>query len=265
MKKHRYAIHLRFLGFRYHGWQKQTDYKTVQSMLDKTLCFILDHDRFKTLGASRTDAMVSANHHVSQLFSEEEVCEKKLLKDLNDNLPPDMEALRVDKVGKEFLIINGSKMKEYLYFFAFGEKMHPFCAPYMANFHEDLNIDLMKECAKLFEGEHNFRQYCYRAKEGKQFVRTIEVSEIVENDMLTGTFFPKNNFVYRVKGAGFLHHQVRLMIGTLIRLGLGEITKEDIIESLKGKNEKPIGIIAPSSGLMLYKTDFENLDPIELS
>lgn len=264
MRKFRYAIHLRFLGFRYHGWQRQPHHKTVQAMLEKTLSFIFEHDKFKTLGASRTDAMVSANHHVSELFSEEQIEPETLLQKLNDNLPPDIQALRVDEVGKEFLVINGSKMKEYLYFFAFGEKMHPFCAPYLANFHESLDIELMKKCAKIFEGEHNFRQYCYRAKEGKQFIRTIETSEIVENTMMSGTFFPKNNFMYRVKGAGFLHHQVRLMIGTLIRLGLGEITEEDIIDSLKGKNEKPIGIIAPSSGLMLYKTDFDNLESIEL-
>ena len=63
-----YLIHIQFLGFRFHGWQKQPDVKTVHEMIDKTLWFVLGHEAYKTMGASRTDAKVSAQHFVFELF-----------------------------------------------------------------------------------------------------------------------------------------------------------------------------------------------------
>ena len=55
-----YLVHIQYLGFRFHGWQRQPGVKTVESMVVKTLAFILGHEDFKILGAGRTDAMVSA-------------------------------------------------------------------------------------------------------------------------------------------------------------------------------------------------------------
>ena len=83
LKRYYYLIHLEFLGFRYHGWQKQPQVKTIQHMLDRTLNFIFEHDQFKTLGASRTDAMVSAHHHLSELFTYHELDPSELLQKLN--------------------------------------------------------------------------------------------------------------------------------------------------------------------------------------
>jgi tRNA pseudouridine38-40 synthase len=250
-KKYYYLIHIQFLGFRYHGWQKQPDVKTVQHMLDRTLCFILEHDNFKTLGASRTDAMVSANHHFCELFINEALDSNLLLENLNKNLPADIRALKVEQTDQKFNIIQSEKKKEYHYYFSFGEKAHPYSSPFLVNFQDNLDINLMKECAKLFEGEHNFKLYCFRPNEKKTFIRTIETCEVQENNILTASFFPKNSFFLKVIGNGFLHHQVRLMMGTLIKIGVGEITKDEIIESFKGEGNYPIGFIAPSSGLHL--------------
>jgi tRNA pseudouridine38-40 synthase len=67
-RRYYYLINLQFLGFRFSGWQKQTNSKTLQEMFEKTLFFILKHNDFKTLGAGRTDAMVSANEFLCELF-----------------------------------------------------------------------------------------------------------------------------------------------------------------------------------------------------
>jgi tRNA pseudouridine38-40 synthase len=250
-----YLIHLEFLGFRYHGWQKQTDVKTVQYMLDRTLTFILEHDNFKTLGSSRTDAMVSAQHHMAELYIYEEQDIDKLKLDLNKNLPADIRVKSVEQVDKSFQIIGSEKKKEYHYYFSFGEKAHPYSSPFLANFQDVLDINLMKECAKMFEGTHNFKLYCYRAQGKKEFEREVLTSEIIPNTYLQANFFPKISFVYRIEGTGFLHHQVRLMMGTLIKVGLGELSLTDIRESLNGEGDYPIGFIAPSSGLHLYKNE----------
>jgi tRNA pseudouridine38-40 synthase len=256
LKNYYYLIEIQYLGFRYHGWQKQPDVKTVQGMVERTLNFIFDHDNFKTLAAGRTDAMVSVNQSAFELFLREPIEKDKLLEDLNFNFPADIRALSIQEVDQKFNIIQNAKQKEYLYLFSFGTKNHPFCAPFISYVNRDLDIEIMKTGAQLFVGHHNFRQYAHKPGEGASFNREILTSEIVINDIYTASFFPEENYIFRVKGTGFLRYQVRLMMGTLFRLGKGEITVDDIIQSLKGESHETIGYIAPSSGLMLNKVDF---------
>lgn len=257
MKNYYYLIEFQYLGFRYHGWQKQPEVKTVQGMVEKTVNYILGHDTFKTLSASRTDAMVSANQSAFELFLREPIDANQMLEDLNINLPPDIRALSIQEVDQKFNIIQHAKEKEYLYLFSFGQKNHPFCAPFMTYVTDNLDIDLMKQGAKLFEGTHDFRRYCYKPSELTKYDRSILVSEIVPNDLYTANFFPAKSFIYRVKGTGFMRHQIRIMMQTLFRLGKGEVKLEEIKESLAGVNYELMNGIAPSSGLMLHGVHFE--------
>jgi len=115
----------------------------------------------------------------------------------------------------------------------------------------------MKVSAKLFEGNHYFHKYCTKPSEYTTFNREILGCEISTNDIYTANFFPKNSYVLKVKGSGFLRYQIRLMMGVLIQLGRGEITLEFIKESLQENNDrKPLQTIAPSSGLQLYNVKF---------
>ncbi len=251
-----YLIHIQYLGFRFHGWQRQPGVKTVESMVVKTLEFVLGHSDFKILGTSRTDAMVSADHSAFELFIEETVEPYRFLKKLNINLPPDIRALKIEPVGPEFNIINSPKTKEYFYLFSFGEKAHPFCAPFMACFQENLDISVMMEGAKLFMGSHDFTRYCTQPGPDTNCRREILVSGIEENINYTASFFPEMTWIYRVASHGFMRHQVRLMMGQLIALGKGLISLRDIQESLVGPHSGPLKTIAPASGLMLNRVDF---------
>lgn len=258
-KRFYYLIKIQYLGYRLHGWQRQPNFKTVEGLIKKTLKFVLPGHKTKILGTSRTDAMVSANESAFELFLEE-IPLKNLnyfLNYFNENLPPDIRALQIEEVDAGFNIIQHPKQKEYLYLFSFGSKNHPFCAPLMANFQDDLNIEKMVEGAKLFRGEHYFRNYTVDPSENGKFLRTITTSEIVENTLYTANFFPKTSFVFRVMGSGFLRYQIRLMMGTLIQLGKGEIEIVDIQESLKEGNKMVLNYIAPASGLILNKIDFQ--------
>ncbi|MBT3584724.1 MAG: tRNA pseudouridine(38-40) synthase TruA [Halobacteriovoraceae bacterium] len=251
MKKHLYLIHIKFLGFRYCGWQKQNNVKTIQGMIEKTLFSILGHREFKTLGAGRTDSKVSAKQFAFQLFCSTEIDEKELLLEFNKKLPPDIKALKVESVDQKFNVISDSKIKEYCYFFTLGEKMHPFCAPFMVGFPGTLDIELMIKGAKCFEGSHNFQRYCYKPSAETVFNREIVSSEIVRNTEYSANFFPKEVWVFKISGKGFLRHQIRLLMGTLVELGKGEISLIELENSLLGGDNIHLGSIAPSSGLML--------------
>ena len=254
-----YIITIQFLGFRFHGWQKQTNAKTIHEMIDKTLFFVFDHHNFKTLGVGRTDAKVSANMYIFQLFVNEPIDKSVFLDKLNSNLPNDIKANFLKKVSKNFNIIQAPKVKEYLYIFSFGKKNHPFAAPFIVGLEEDLNIEHMKKGAKLFEGEHYFHKYCTKPSEKTIFKRTIANCEIIENNIYTANFFPERSYVLRVKGKGFLRYQIRLMMGVLFQLGKEQLTIDFIKESLKEDNDrKPLKSIAPSSGLQLYSIILKN-------
>lgn len=252
-----YLVKIEFLGFRYHGWQKQPKYRSVQGMIDKTLLFILQHEDFKTLGCGRTDAKVSADDFAFELFLKESIQPDDLLVQLNENLPSDIRAKTIEEKGSDFNIIQSSKSKEYHYYFSSGEKSHPFNAPLIRDFGNQLDMQLMEEAALLFIGTHNFKRFASKPTENTIFEREIEVSEIIKNTSIKGSFIPDESYVYRVKSKGFLRYQVRLMVGALVNVGRGELSLDGLRETLSNYDGEQIKHIAPSSGLVLHSVDFE--------
>jgi len=254
-----YLIRIQFLGFRYSGWQKQPNQKTVEGMILKTLEFILPNRKLKILGAGRTDAKVSALDASFELFLEGNpiVDEADFLKLLNLNLPPDIKAIDIIYNNKNFNIIKDAKLKEYVYLFSFGEKNHPFAAPFIVNIQSDLNIDLMREASRLFVGEHDFSSYTVKERKNMNNIRSIYSCSISKNDILKANFFPETSYSLRVEGKGFMRYQVRMIMGALIQLGNRELELSDIETSLKPDSNIELSYIAPGSGLLLNKLDFK--------
>ncbi|WP_424493538.1 tRNA pseudouridine synthase A [Salinimicrobium sp. GXAS 041] len=258
-QRYYYLIEIQYLGYRLHGWQRQPGLKTIEGLIKKTLKFILEDTRFKILGAGRTDAMVSASQAAFELFIDEQPLNDlhDFLKEFNRNLPQDIRALKIKEVDEKFNIIQHPKTKEYVYLFAFGKKSHPFCAPLLATFPEELDVALMMKGASCFEGFHNFRNYCTRPTEHTIVEREITKCEIVKNDIITANFFPEESYALKICGKGFLRNQIRLIMGALVLLGRSELDLEDIKRSLKAKTPYPMTYIAPGSGLILNRVEFE--------
>lgn len=258
MHKYFYLVRIQYLGYRFHGWQKQPKVKTVHLMIDRTLNYIMEGKYFKTLAAGRTDAMVSAQEAAFELFTSDEIENfDEFLALFNHNLPQDIRALSIEEVDKTFNIIQHSKVKEYLYLFTEGQKNHPFCAPIMTTILDDLDIELMKRGAQLFEGFHNFKTYCYKATDQGVYQREVLTCEIVVNTLFEANFFPETSYILRVKGKGFMRNQIRLMMGALIKLGRGDIDLNYIKHSLTIESKEVMDYIAPASGLILNKLEFQ--------
>ncbi|MFC5045364.1 tRNA pseudouridine synthase A [Aquimarina hainanensis] len=257
-KRYYYIIQLQYLGFRFHGWQKQPDVNTLQRMTERTIAYVLGHKDFKILASGRTDAKVSANETYIELFVENTPLD---LDDFfylfNKNLPQDIRGLKIEETDEKFNIIQHPKIKEYVYLFSFGAKFHPFCAPFMYNISEELDIEAMKKAASLFEGKHNFRSYCHRPTEKTIVEGEIFCCEIVKNELYTANFFPKDSYLLRVKGAGFKRNQIRLMMGALLDVGKGNIDIDFIKKTLDPSLEKiTLEHIVPGSGLILNAVAF---------
>jgi tRNA pseudouridine38-40 synthase len=253
-----YLVHIQYLGFRFHGWAKQPKHKTLHEMVDKTMFFMFGEGTTKTIGCSRTDSKVSASHFVFELFIDKPIEDfDKFITDFNSNSPSDMRGLKIEATNAEFNIIQSAKMKEYVYLFAFGEKAHPFAAPMVTTLPEVLDLELMKQGALLFEGEHNFVRYCTKPSAGTNFIRTVDFCQIERNTIYSANFFPKDTYLLRIKSKGFMRYQVRLIMGQLFQLGKGLITLKDIETSLNGENTDYFNEIAPQSSLILQSVTFK--------
>tara|TARA_R110002020_G_scaffold381336_3_gene592304 strand:- start:1922 stop:2716 length:795 start_codon:yes stop_codon:yes gene_type:complete len=260
-KRFYYLIKLQYLGFRYHGWQKQPEKLTVERMLQRTLRFVMERKNFKLLAAGRTDAKVSVNETYIELFVEEDPVKlESFLSLLNDNLPPDIRALEISETNAEFNIIQHPKTKEYIYLFSFGKKEHPFSAPFMLNMLGELDIPLMQEAAKMIEGNHDFINFTYKPKENTITQMTVDHCEIIPNTIYTASFFPKESYILKIKGAGFKRHQVRLIMGALLDLGMGIMSISDFKEALAGDKFIKLTHIAQASGLILNSVELKKID-----
>ncbi len=255
---HHFLVRVQYLGFRYSGWQQQPNFKTVEGMLVKTLKFILESP-FKIVGAGRTDAKVSSLEGAFELFTTdvdlEPLTDFKAL--FNKNTPPDIRIISIEKVSETFNIIKDAREKTYGYLFSYGEKNHPFAAPTMANFTEDLDIKAMQKGAALFEGTHDFKNFTVRNKsESKNTLRTVKYCKLEENIEYTASFYPDTSYLLEVKGKGFLRYQIRLIMGALYLVGKGELTPEYLEMSLSGHPDYPVSFVAPGSGLFLKELRF---------
>ncbi|SNR47324.1 tRNA pseudouridine38-40 synthase [Maribacter sedimenticola] len=256
--RYRYIVRLQYLGFRYSGWQIQPKHKTISGMLEKTFVFLFPDQDFKILGAGRTDAKVSALDAAFELFLINELPDLAIfLKDFNKNLPSDIRLVSIEPVGEDFNIIKDSKIKEYLYFFSFGTKNHPFSAPFITNYIEPLNLDLMKEGATLFQGKHDFSVFTTADKTKHKKIRTITSCSIIKNTLLEANFFPDNSYILKIHGEGFMRYQIRLIMGALVQLGRNELTLDQIKSALQPGSEHKLTSIAPGSGLLLNQVNFK--------
>ncbi len=251
-----YLVRIEFLGFRYCGWQTQPGVKTVEEMINKTFKFIFKHNGFKVLGSGRTDAKVSADDFAFELFLNEEIDMQKMLKDLNHNLPFDIRVKSMEEVDAKFNIIQNPKIKEYHYYFSYGDKSHPFNAPHIINFEPELDIRKMQEAVKVYEGTHNFKRFACKPTEHTIFDREILSASIEKNTRYLGDHVANTTHVFKVRSKGFLRYQVRLMMAALIDVGSGVYSIDDLKSILIDFDKEPMKHNAPSSGLNLHKISF---------
>ncbi len=227
-------------------------------MLERSFKGLLGHADFNILGAGRTDAGVSCLNGAFEFFTTAPLSESQDLLDLlNEYLPDDIRILSFQKVGLDFNVIQDVKEKEYRYHFASGEKPHPFSAPHVVMVPKKLDVDLMQEGAQCFQGTHDFRRFCTKPKPETQFQREIALCEIIKNQQEPLWCGPKAAFVLRVRGKGFLRNQVRLMMGALFDLGLGEISLADLKAALDSLETSPLSQKAPARGLVLQEVVFD--------
>lgn len=249
-----YFGHLSYNGTAYKGWQKQENLPTIQETLYLTARKICPNGNIKFFGASRTDARVNAFAQPVKFLLPNRFDGNKLQEKFNESLPKDIRFLRIDRINPSFKITHFVTDKTYLYFFSKKKKAK---CPFVTLIPNEANVELMSEAAKLFIGKFNFKNYQYRSTVQGDFIREVLACDINQASSFFYSFNgDEDTFVLRIASKGFLKQMVRIIFGTLINVGLGTTTLDDVKKSLLENDDMKLGFIAPSEGLFLYQANY---------
>lgn len=230
-------------GTRYRGWQRLSNSdNTIQGKLEYTLSRILS-EPIEIIGSGRTDAGTHALGQVANFHCQSELPAGEILRQLRMYLPEDIGIYSCKNVSPRFHARLNAKEKTYHYRVWNSQTPCVFERKFVYVHPQPLDISRMREAAAFFLGEHDFSAFCANKKMKKSTVRYIADFDILERD---------HELVFRVTGNGFLHHMVRIMVGTLLEVGRGE-RQPDTIPDLFGAPRAFSGELIPSNGLCLME------------
>jgi tRNA pseudouridine38-40 synthase len=237
-----YMLIIQYDGTGYNGWQKQKNTtNTIQASIEQSL-YILLQEEVEIHGSGRTDRGVHAKGQTAN-FKSKEICDlQEFLKELNGILPEDIKVIKIEEVDTNFHSRLSAVSKKYSYHVCYSDKPSVFRRKYVYLCDKNLNIKLMQEASKYLKGTHDFRGFSSEKNLGKSCIRNIYEITITED---------KGELILNFFGSGFLYNMVRIMTGTLLEIGLGTLTIEDLNKALlTGKREYAGGMV-PSNGLFL--------------
>lgn len=242
----RYKILISYDGRNYSGFQKQVEHDTIQQRLETALSNVLKQE-INIIASGRTDAGVSAIEQVCHFDIENELNEKRLVGHVNSLLPEDIRVLACNKTNEDFHARFNAKRKTYEYYFYVGNII-PVYDSFASNIGYNIDIERMKGACAYFLGEHDFSGFCASNTAVSDKVRTIyecAISEVSDN-------------LYRltITGNGFLYNMVRIIMGTLVYVGLGKIQIQQLGQIISSRDRSKTGKTMPSKGLCLKKVEY---------
>lgn len=232
-------------GSAYHGFQRQNNAVSIQQTVEDALTKLLGAPTAIN-GCSRTDAGVHAKEFFFNVKISCPIPCGGFIKGLNSLLPDDIAVISCEEAEDDFHARYSSNGKEYIYIVNNSPCRNVFMNGLALHYPAALDVEKMNRAAKLFIGEHDFAAFCKaEAKEHlKSTVRTVTAFKVERNE---------EKVIFTVRGNGFLHNMVRIMVGTLIYVSEGKRTEEDIIRSLKTGGREDAGKTIPPDGLYLNK------------
>ncbi len=238
-------ICIAYNGSAYHGWQRQNNNITVQQLVEDCMSRIMN-SKITAHGCSRTDAGVHAREFWLNARTGSAIPCPGLMRAMNKMLPDDIAVLSCEDADEDFHARFSAHGKEYIYIVNNAPHKDVFGSDLALFYPYPLDEKRLDAAAKLFTGTHDFSAFC--KAEAKQHlrstVRTVRSFDVSRSG---------DTVTFTVRGDGFLHNMVRIMVGTLIYLNEGKRTEADIIRSLETGERTDAGITIPPHGLYLNK------------
>ena len=237
---------LSYDGTNYAGYQVQDNAETVQAVLEDAL-EKLTGEKISTVASGRTDAGVHAEGQVVSFETNSTIPPEKFYKALNAYLPDDVKALNSQLIDQDFNARKSAKTKTYTYSLYISETINPLKERYAVRIPKTVDFSLVKQGAEIIVGEHDFKCMCSTGSSVNTTTRTVYSVDVIES---------LDDVKIVVKGNGFLYNMVRIMVGTLIQIGLGEKTLDDLKTALQTGDRKLVGKTFPANGLCLTKVEY---------
>ena len=232
---------LAYKGTNYSGFQVQPNGVTVCAVVQDAMQSVFG-TRPDVKGCSRTDAGVHALGQVANFHTESAMSVEEILEYCNRYLPEDIAVVEVSEAAPRFHSRLNATGKRYRYRIINSQIPDVFWRRYATEEPEELDLDAMRKAAELLLGEHDFKAFTSAKKSKKSTVRRIDEIRIerIENRV---------EFVFT--GNGFLHHMIRILMGTLLEVGKGIRTPESVTDILKSGDRAKAGALVPAKGLVL--------------
>lgn len=237
----KYKLNFSYDGTNYFGYAKQVDKITLQEEVETKLSKILN-SKIKIYASGRTDKKVHAIEQVADFTIDKDIDCNKLKIQLNKILNDDIHINNIEKVSEEFSSRFSAKKKTYIYIINPTEP-----TPFLRNyefFENRIDLNKIKECLSLFKGKHNFQNFTSKESDEDNFIRTIYDFKILVRN---------GKYIFKITGNGFMKYMVRKIIGVLIEIGKGNLTKEFIKENLDVTSRNIVTYTAEPQGLYLFK------------
>ncbi len=233
-------------GTRYFGWERQPDKDTVQGKLEAVLSRMTETET-ELIGAGRTDAGVHARGMVANAHLETDMTAEEIRDYMNRYLPDDICVQEVKEAGSRFHARYNAIGKTYTYTCYVGQTKPVFNRKYVTVLEQAPDVEKMRQAAEYLIGEKDFKAFCANPRMKKSTVRRVDTIEIVQR---------KDLLYFNFHGNGFLQNMVRILVGTLLQVGMGEIPPERVEEILLGGDRRQAGPTAPAQGLCLMEVDY---------
>jgi tRNA pseudouridine38-40 synthase len=237
---------LAYDGTEFNGWQIQPDLPTVQGTLKDALEKLLNHP-INVTGSGRTDAGVHARGQVANFETIRSIDTDALLRGLNALLPAEIRVWQVEEVAQEFHARRSAQSKTYEYHVWRQHIVSPFHCRYVYAFPYPMDAAAVDEASRYFVGTHDFTSFCATATVVEDRVRTIFESEWHR---------ASDEWIFRVRGSGFLQYMVRTIVGTLLYVGTGKLRPDDIFSIFEQRDRRLAGPCVPPRGLHLIRVDY---------
>jgi tRNA pseudouridine38-40 synthase len=233
-------------GTRYNGWQIQPNGNTIEGQLNHALTELLGEE-IAVIGASRTDAGVHALCNMAVFDTDSRIAAEKIAPALNARLPEDIRIQKSEQVADDFHPRHCNTKKTYEYRIYMGKYENPIGRQYAHFVYVPLDVEKMQKAANYLIGEHDFKSFCVARAQVLTTVRTIYAADVQKEG---------NYLTIRVSGNGFLFNMVRIIAGTLLEVGRGNLEPEQMQCILEAKERRAAGPTAPARGLTLVEFEF---------
>ena len=242
-----FKLLLAYDGSRYKGWQRLGDTdNTIQGKLEAVLSRMVGTS-IEVIGSGRTDAGAHAAGQVANFHANTDMTTAEICDYLRQYLPEDIGVLSVKEVDSRFHSRFHAAQKTYIYRIWTSEQPCVFERKYVWPVRTQFDLSAMKEAAAQFLGSHDFTAFCSNKRLKKSAVRSIYALNIEQTD---------TELRFVVTGDGFLYNMVRIMVGTLLAVGRGELSAADIPAILESKQREQAGETVPAKGLCLVEVQY---------